>query len=239
MFDEALGTGKTANNARAERVNEFWRRGGGGGREPFVNNPDAPPGLPGFAANPNVAPMSSLYQPPRAMNALTDLGGLGLAGADMAYATHNLGASKDELKAATDAVNNEPTEANIQRLNTAHNNVAWFDFVNNFGRGAGAIYAGKTLMKHRDQPQPNMSAAGTERLDLEDILRNPTQPRTRKAAQPAAQPAAPAITAADQASRESRKFTDQGESLSDILNKAAGSMRQTLGRDPRFMPPDL
>jgi hypothetical protein len=63
------------------------------------------------------------------------------------------------------------------------------------------------------------------------LRKPPPAPRSR------AQKPAPtqAESPARQAERESRKFNDQGESLGDILTKAAQSMR----RDERFLPPDL
>jgi peptidoglycan hydrolase-like protein with peptidoglycan-binding domain len=247
LFDEELGTAKGATNARVERVNEFYRQGGAGDRVPFVNTPkDAP----GFAINPDSATPGTLFGAPRAQNALTDLGANALAGAEMTYAHVQGKDAAAELAASRKELNDKgPTENNIQRLQTAQDQAAWYDFLENAGRGSAILYNGKAMIKHRQNVKPDMSAAGTERLDLEAIARNPPaeRPTRSRAAKPApvAPTPDPAIAAAEIARRESRKFTDQGESLGDILMRAAQSMRNAPadsipGVQPkRFMPPDL
>jgi hypothetical protein len=227
LFDDALeGTSKAAQNDRVSRVNSFWRQGGG--NEPFNITPNQ---APGFASNPNVSPVSSLYGPQRGQAALTNLGANALAGAEMTYAHVQGKDAQAELAASRDAINQSgPTENNIQRLQTAQDNAAWYDFLENAGRGSAIIYNGKAMIKPARNVKPDATAAERERLDLEDILRRPAPaPRTR------AQKPAATESPARQAERESRKFNDQGESLGDILTKAAQSMR----RDERFLPPDL
>jgi hypothetical protein len=238
LFNEDLGASKGATNARVERVNEFYRQGGAGDRVPFVNTPNE---APGFALNPDTLSPGKLYKPDLPRAALTNLGANALAGAEMTYAHVQGKDAQAELAASRAAIDKSgPSENNIQRLQTATDNAAWYEFLTNAGRGSAIMYNGKAMIKPAGNVKPDMSAAGKERLDLEAIARNPpaeTRPRSR-AAKPAEvtdTPTSPAIAAARQAERESRKFNDQGESLGDILTRAA----QERNRDLRFMPPDL
>lgn len=238
LFNEDLGASKGATSARVERVNEFYRQGGAGDRVPFVNTPNE---APGFALNPDTLSPGKLYKPDLPRAALTNLGANALAGAEMTYAHVQGKDAQAELAASRDAIDKSgPSENNIQRLQTATDNAAWYEFLTNAGRGSAIMYNGKAMIKPAGNVKPDMSAAGKERLDLEAIARNPpaeTRPRSR-AAKPAEvtdTPTSPAIAAARQAERESRKFNDQGESLGDILTRAA----QERNRDLRFMPPDL
>lgn len=227
LFNEELGTSKSATPARVSRVNEFYQQGGAGDRVPFVNTPEQ---APGFAINPDTLSPGKLFKPDLPRAALTNLGANALAGAEMTYAHVQGKDAQAELANSRNAIGKDgPTENNIQRLQTAQDNAAWYDFLENAGRGSAIIYNGKAMIKPARNVKPDMSAAGTERLDLEAIARNPpaeTASRSRSKAAAPAPAADPAIAAAEQARRETRKFHDNGESLGDILTKAAQSMRK-------------
>ena len=227
LFDDvAEGTSKAALSDRVSKVNQFYRSGGAGERVPFNLTPGS---APGFAVNPGVAPMSSLYGAPTRWNVLTDLAANGLFGAEMTYAHHMGAQAGDELKAAREAINQNPNEANIRRLQAATDNAAWYEFLTNFGRGGAITYTGKTAFQHRDQPQPNMARAERERMDLEEFLRRPPpKPRAPKIESvPENTP-----TSTTRITPRSRS-NGAGESLSDILSP-------TRPYIPRAsLPPDL
>jgi hypothetical protein len=200
LVDFAKGTPASA---KVARTNEFWRRGGG--EVPFVNTPKT---APGFAANPAVTPTADLYQPPRAWNAITDLGATAGFAGESAYGQLVQGAAADEeLKAAREAVSADPSEANLNRLQAAKDNAAFAQLLTNFGRGGVGGYAGKAAFTRRNQPPPAMEKAEQSKLDIEKKLRPAA--RTTKAGK-----AAPA---------------DGGETLGDIL-----SVRTT---QQRLVPP--
>jgi hypothetical protein len=154
---------------RMARVNEFWRKGGAGDAVPFQMTPGS---APGFAANPNVAPMSRLYQPSRAMNATTDVGIPAAFGAESAYGQFSMAPkAHEELRLANEAAANDPSEVNLRRLQAAKDSVAIAEFMTNLGRGAGGTYAASSLKLQRSPTQPDMRAAEAERGELERYLR--------------------------------------------------------------------
>lgn len=156
---------------RVSRVNEFWRQGGAKSEVPFTSTPDK---APGFTSNPGAKPIADLYQPNSVKNLLTDFGITGAFGGEMA-AGHYIGEdAKQELRAANEAAQADPSEINIRRLQSAKDNVAYADFFMNMGR-AGAIGYGSGALKFKRQPTaPSGAAAEAEKLDLEALLRKKT-----------------------------------------------------------------
>ena len=101
---------------------------------------------------------------------------------------------------------------NIDRLQTAKSKAATAELLTNLGRGFVGGYGATWAKTSPKDTRPAMNRAGAEKLDLEDILRKPT--RTRTAPTP---PENAAAAGAARTRRESRKFTDKGETLADIL----------------------
>jgi peptidoglycan hydrolase-like protein with peptidoglycan-binding domain len=165
--EQLFATATKSTPARVARVNEFWRKGGG--EVPFLPTPGA---NPGFAANPNVSGMDKLYQPSRGANAATDLGVAGAFGAESAAAQRFMeDPAREELRAANEATAADPSEANIQRLQAAKDNMAIAGGLKSFGRLGGLGYLGSSVKMQRSSAVPNMVPAEAERMALEKTLR--------------------------------------------------------------------
>lgn len=156
---------------RVARVNEFWRKGGAKGDVPFTSTPDK---TPGFTSNPGAKPIEDLYQPSAVKNLLTDFGVAGGFGAEMVGGHYVGEGAKDELRAANEAAQADPSEINIRRLQAAKDNVAYADVFMNMGRTGMAAYGGSAMKFKRRPSEPSGAAAEAEKLDLEALLRKKT-----------------------------------------------------------------
>jgi peptidoglycan hydrolase-like protein with peptidoglycan-binding domain len=202
---EALFEGGTNTiPSRVGRTNEFWRKGGG--EVPFISAPNSPKG---FAVNPGATAMDKLYPAPTKWNALTDLGTVGVFGGESAAGQFLVAPeAHEELKAARAAVENDPSEGNINRLQAAIDKSSMADFMTSFGRGGVGGYATAATKMQRSPTTPAMDKAEAEKLKLEAYLRTkPRGSRTKSVPPPSS-----------------------GETLGDIL-----SVRTT---QQRLLPPD-
>jgi peptidoglycan hydrolase-like protein with peptidoglycan-binding domain len=153
---------------RVSKVNQFWAQG----QKPLMGAPQAPfvaaPGAKaGFRPNPDAPQAAELYQPSRVRNGLTDLGIAGTFGAESLVGQELLEPeARAELEKAQEAVNADPSEVNIERLQSAKDRVAMAEFVKNMGRAGGASYLGSGLKYQRSNTRPNVSAAEAERLRI-------------------------------------------------------------------------
>lgn len=160
--------------SRAGAVNQFWSEGqgspilGGAPEVPFSPKPGA---QPPFRSNANAPSGAGLYQTPRLSNALQDMG-VTAAGLGESGAAHVLlsGPAKDELIKARDAVDRDPSEANINRLQSALDAAAFAHGMENAGRGAAMGYVASMPVSKRDQSRPNVSAAEAERMRIDQYL---------------------------------------------------------------------
>jgi peptidoglycan hydrolase-like protein with peptidoglycan-binding domain len=153
---------------RVSRVNQFWAQG----QKPLMSAPEAPftaapAAKAGFRPNPDAPQAAELYQPSRVRNGLTDLGIAGTFGAESMVGQELLEPeARAELEKAQEAVNGDPSEVNIERLQSAKDRVAMAEFVKNMGRAGGASYLGSGLKYQRSNTRPNVSAAEAERLRI-------------------------------------------------------------------------
>jgi hypothetical protein len=153
---------------RVSRVNQFWAQG----QKPLMGAPEAPfiaaPGAKaGFRPNPEAPQAAELYQPSRLRNVGTDLGIAGTFGAESMVGQELLEPeARAELEKAQNAVNSDPSEVNIERLQSAKDRVAMAEFVKNMGRAGAASYLGSGLKYQRSATRPNVSAAEAERLRI-------------------------------------------------------------------------
>ena len=160
--DEALAAADSKVNKRIGALNAFYE--GGGGATPFTYKAGLRP-YP-WEANPAAGSATELYQRglgAKVSPAVATAGGGALESAP----SHYLGVEpwREELAAAQKAVEERPTEANIQWLERARQYLAGFETLENFGRGAfvGAIPAEVKAYATQQYPRPNLGLAEGER----------------------------------------------------------------------------
>lgn len=170
LFETAIkGT-----SGRVARANEFARRGGAGDAVPFLQTPNT---APGFAANPGAATMATLFQPNKWGQRGTDAGLTAAFGGEAALGEFKLKPDAEaELHAATQAAAADPSEINIDRLQTAKNKVAVMEGIANVGRSGMIGYPAAALKFKRNPTMPDMSSAEKEILDLQALLRKKALP---------------------------------------------------------------
>lgn len=160
----------TTNLKRVARANDFWRTGGAK-EVPFTLTPGQ---APGYAANPNVTNLAQTYNPK--IHPVLEATTTALPAAEATWAYGNEQDAKQEIKDATEAYSKDPSEANIQRINKANDNLAIWEGAGNFGR----VWAGTNLggavasrfMKSAKGTQPTkFASAEAEQLELQKALR--------------------------------------------------------------------
>jgi hypothetical protein len=177
-------------NERAARANQFWTEGGsrnppfaytpGARPYPWTTVPDAPPrgASPVFTPRDPAATLnaSGLYQP-GAMERFGPFAAVaGQGGAEWALGRYLLENAKHEYEAANAAIagKDNPTEVEMERLVTARQRLAQYDFLQRFGQGqiGGAFIRDMKAQASRATLRPNVSRAEAERADI-DLLLNP------------------------------------------------------------------
>lgn len=171
--------------ARAARANEFWRAGGAK-EVPFTMTSKAPLG---FSENPNVTPLGKTYNPN--IHPMTEAT-VGLAPlADSAYSEYKLHELAPQMAEVQKAIEQDPSEANIQHLQKLKDNEALFQGMSRGGQvwgtahGIGAV--GQRFAK--GGVRPNMTAAETEQGQLQNMLREQAEKMTKAQALKAAKAA--------------------------------------------------
>jgi peptidoglycan hydrolase-like protein with peptidoglycan-binding domain len=165
---EAAGRGPVV--ARISRVNQFWTEGRPGSEAPFVRDPrgSAYP----FKINPNAPPAEELYHPSMATRfgpAATVVGG---GGVETGFGELLVRGAEEELRNAYAAVQQDPSEANIQRLATARDKLAGYEAIRNAGRGVavgGIVTEGKSRLTYR-HTRPDIATAEAERGAIDRLL---------------------------------------------------------------------
>jgi hypothetical protein len=167
---------------KVAKVNQFWTEGQKGGafrgkpEAPFI---DAPRSKTKFKANPDAPEASALYHPNKAANIGTDLGIAGLFGAESLAAQEFMEKpGREELRAAEEAVNQDPSEVNIERLQAAKDRVALGEMIRNAGRAGGVSYLGSGLKFRRSSSRPDVAKAEAEKIRLNQDMG--TKPKKRK-----------------------------------------------------------
>lgn len=166
-----LVSGEGDLQARMGGVNQFWQEGGARAI-PFAPSPRARFGM---RSNPDAPSATTLYpQPPaRAQwGGARDVGVLAGAGAE-AWVGHKMAEdAQEEVRAAYEAVQQDPSEANIQRLHAALDRAAMWETVGNLGRGMMLGYVGAAPKFRYQTTRPDVAAAEAERTRL-DLAINP------------------------------------------------------------------
>lgn len=172
--------------SRAARVNQFWGEGQSSTlrsrrQVPFTAEPTR---QPPFRSNADAPAAADLYQPNRAKNLGTDAGALLAFGGEAVITDKVLGErARADLIAARQAMQDDPSEANIARFQGARDLVAYTNLISNLGRGGALAYLGTSAKVRRDsQIRPNVSAAEAERSRIDAYLgrsEGPTRPAPR------------------------------------------------------------
>jgi hypothetical protein len=177
-------------NERAARMNQFWSEGGsrnppfvytpGARPYPWTTVPDAPPrgASSMFTPRDPAATLNAagLYQP-SAMERFGPFAAVaGQGGAEWAIGSHLLENAKQEYDAANAAIagKDNPTEVEMERLVTARQRLAQYDFLRRFGQGqiGGAFIRDTKAQAARANQRPSVNRAEAERADI-DLLLNP------------------------------------------------------------------
>lgn len=186
---------------RIGRLNEFWTEGGAGrSAPPFALTPSgspslqtpspvAPwssvtheiaPGMMGGQMQRTVLPPDQLYRPGLGTTLAPTAATMGLGGAESASAQFlMLPGARRELEQAQAILDSKgPTPENVDRVVTARRAVAFWEGMQNLGRGValGALGA-EAMHPLRNLPRPSTAAAETERGAI-DLLLHPRAPVT-------------------------------------------------------------
>lgn len=159
---------------RVGAVNEFWQQGGAGDRVPFVT---APRGKLAFKANPDAVEAASLYPQPGPVRA-ADVGAMGAFGTEAGVSHYMASEAQQRVDAARDRVRTDPSEANIQELQTAINQATIFESMSRFGLGAAAGYGGLLAKSPTNYSRPSTAGAEAARLRINEKLA--PKPRSKR-----------------------------------------------------------
>lgn len=157
---------RPALHQRIADVNDFWVRGESEGAVPFIQKKSG-----GWRHNPDALGAAELYPEPNTFLRANDLGWMGAAAGETGLSGAGWAAAEEELKTAEEIARNDPTEANLARVQRAHDMVMWLSTATRLGlsylggRGFGAF---KTPYVHQ---RPNVPGAEAERAMLSDAVK--------------------------------------------------------------------
>lgn len=164
----------TNTSDRVARVNRYWREGGAGEAVPFSSNMST---KAGFSANPKPADLSTLYPAPTRSYRTKDIGIPVAALGESGLASGLAWDAQNRLDKAVAAYNADPTQANIDAIQSAKNYLASMEFMANAGRGTAAGYLGTAAKTSRNPTRPNTSPAEAEKMELEKLLPRQRTPK--------------------------------------------------------------
>lgn len=167
----AADFGQGTVNDRVGRINQFWTEGGRRPAQtpaPFSYSGGVRPYPWQSAAAPSA---NELYRPPAGQGLAALAAPFGMGAMEMGTATALLPGAQKELSEAQKAVNENPSEANVQRLARARQMEALWETMNNMGRGTvgGGIYA-HFKKGPPASARPDVWRADAERANLDQLL---------------------------------------------------------------------
>jgi hypothetical protein len=131
---------------RVGRLNRFWSEGNRARVEPFRADPQSTGPHPYTPNAGNVPPASELYRPSMTGRAVEGVPIPALGGIEHVATEFGLaGPARQELTAASEAVNADPSEANVQRLQIARGRAAVGEGLSRLGYGMAAGSLGHTI----------------------------------------------------------------------------------------------
>lgn len=164
------GTPVTAGNVqdRAGRVNEFWTGGQRGAAEqPFLSDPAA---ARGFRSNPSAPQSADLYRPNVPMNIVKDAAIPAIGAIDYGASNWMKRGALEKLDAANKAYDANPSDANLQALQKAKENVALYEGGERAGQAMIIMGGGKALLGGRKEVRPGTATADAERAAIDAYL---------------------------------------------------------------------
>jgi hypothetical protein len=167
---------------KVAKVNQFWAQGQKGAfsgkpEAPFVASPRS---KTKFKANPDAPEASSLYQPSKLRDMGTDAGVAATFGVESGIGQFVVEPeAREELRHAEEAVNQDPSEVNIERLQTAKDRVAMAESLKNLGRGAAGGYLAGGIKYRRQHARPDVAKAEGEKIRLEQSMGQKPKPKPK------------------------------------------------------------
>lgn len=158
---------------RATNINEFWRAGGAGERVPYA----ATGAENGFKRRTRAAEPSDLFPSQAANFRTTDVGVIGASLGEAGGSFYGLQLAEAELSQAQAAVDRDPSEANLVRLERARDMVAIAQTGIRAGLGIAGARAGGALIHAYPRLRPNIAAAEQERMLLDQFTGRKKKPR--------------------------------------------------------------
>jgi len=150
---------------RVGNINEFWQRGGAENRVPFRPTSSEL----GFSTRSGAAQASELYQDGRKLRP-NDWGHIGAGLTEAGASGVGLVLAQQELDAAQAAVDADPSEHNLARLERARNYVAFGQSISRAGAAYAAGRLGGAFIHPYSAARPNVPAAEAERIMLNQLL---------------------------------------------------------------------
>lgn len=164
------GAPVTAGNVqdRAGRVNEFWTSGQrGAAQQPFLSDPAA---ARGFRSNANAPQSADLYRPNVPMNIAKDAAIPTVGAIDYGASNWMKRGAQEKEAAANKAYDANPSDANLQALQKAKENVALYEGGERSGQAMMLIGGGKALFGGRVEKRPGTATADAERAAIDAYL---------------------------------------------------------------------
>lgn len=152
--------------SRASNLNEFWRMGGADEAVPFTYSANS-----GWKARPKAMEPAQLFPEDTRMLRGGDYGMMGTGVGEAGLSGVGWMAAETELKQAQEAVDKEPSEANLARLQRAQDMVALTSTMFRVGLGFAAGRGFGALNKPYATVRPNVAGAEAERALLLDTIR--------------------------------------------------------------------
>lgn len=192
---------------RFGKVQDWWRRGGAK-NEPFVSTPGKAPGI---AVNvdskgmPIGTPIKDLYNPNFLQTKGADLAGMSLPAAKGAFAEYHLPEAHAAFDKAKKDVDADPSDVNIEAYQTAKSRLSGLEAVKMAAVMGAVSYPAFAMAKPRYPIKPPTDAAETQRLFIENFLRE-GETASQKAAKSAATRQANAARKAEETARKADPF---------------------------------
>lgn len=152
---------------RVGRINEFFRRGGQRGNEPFVV---APRSARGFARRDPQPETSTLFRPGSGGLRSGDWATIGVLGTEAGIAEYYSHHAQQELQAARKAAETDRSQAAVDRVRTAEVAAGMWLAASRIGLGAGLSYYGSSFKLRHGSQQPALQHAESEVMRLNRLL---------------------------------------------------------------------
>lgn len=155
--------------SRAANLNEFWRMGGAEGAVPFIDKPKV-----GWRARTGAAEPSELFVEQSPHLRANDVGMIGSGIGEAGLSTGAYFAANAELEAAQKIADENPTQANLARVERAKDMLKIAESAMRLGLGFAGARGFAALKTPYKSIRPNVPGAEAERSLLLDAIRSRT-----------------------------------------------------------------